>query len=59
MKNHIILSKIKTMKYFTFTVKVLNNINIVFHRFDREIHIPKTVVYRDIDFATEILYNNI
>lgn len=49
----------KTMKYFAFTVKVLNIINIVFHRFDREIHIPKTVVYLDIDFATEILYNNI
>lgn len=47
------------MKYFTFTVKVLNIINIVFHRFDREIHNLKTVVYRDIDFEREILYNNI
>ncbi len=47
------------MKYYTFTAKVLNNINIVFHRFNREIHIPKTVVYLDIDFAKEILYNDI
>ena len=47
------------MKYFTFTAKVLNIINIVFHRFDREIHNLKTVVYRDIDFKGEILYNNI
>lgn len=47
------------MKFYTFTVKVLNNINIVFHRFNREIHILKTVVYLDIDFAKEILYNNI
>ena len=49
----------KTMKYFAFTVKVLNNINIVFHRFNREIHNLKTVVYRNIDFKKEILYNNI
>lgn len=49
----------KSMKYITFTVKVLNIINIVFHRFNREIHNLKTVVYRDIDFKEEILYNNV